>query len=65
MGLKVQLLMTLYVDNTGAIDLAENWSTTGRTKHIDVRFHYLCEMNERGMVDLIAVITQRLKNYRE
>jgi len=52
MGLKVQFPMTLYVDNTGAIDLAENWSTTGRTKHIDVRFHYLREMNERGMVEI-------------
>ena len=52
MGLKVKLPMTLYVDNTGAIDLAENWSTTGRTKHIDVRFHYLREMNERGMVEI-------------
>ena len=42
--------MTLYVDNTGAIDLAEDWSTTGRTKHINVRFHYLREMNEQGMI---------------
>ena len=30
--------------------MAENWSTTGRTKHIDVRFHYLWEMNEQGMI---------------
>ena len=52
MGLKVQLPMTLYVDDTGAIDLAENWSTTGRTKHIDVQFHYLHEMNGQGMVEI-------------
>ena len=52
MGLKVQLPMTLYVDNTGAIDLAENWSTTGMTKHIDVPFHYQREMNERGMMEI-------------
>ena len=44
--------MTFYVDNTGAINLAENWSTSGRTKHIDVRFHYLREMNEQGMVEI-------------
>ena len=32
--------------------MAENWSTTGRTKHIDIRFHYLREMNEQGMVEI-------------
>ena len=52
MGLEVELPMTLYIDNTGAIDLAENWSTTGKTKHIDVRFHYLREMNEQGMIQI-------------
>ena len=52
MELKVQLPMILYVDNTGAIDLDENWSTTGRTKHIDIQFHYLREMSEQGMVEI-------------
>ena len=52
MGLEVELPMTLYIDNTGAIDLAESWSTTGKTKYIDVRFHYLREMNEQGMIQI-------------
>ena len=52
MGVNVQLPMTVYVDNTGAIELARNWSTSGRTKHIDVRFHYLRELVEQGMMEL-------------
>ena len=51
-GVHVVLPMTMYVDNTGAIDLAKNWSTTGKTKHIDVRFHYLRELVDQGMLDL-------------
>jgi len=36
LGLKVKMPMNLEVDNTGAIDLANNWSSSMRTKHIDV-----------------------------
>ena len=32
--------------------MAENWSTTGKTKHIDVRLHYLREMIEQGMIQI-------------
>ena len=35
-GLKVKLLMILEMDNKGAIDLANNWSIGGRTRHVDV-----------------------------
>ena len=48
----MKLPMLLNVDNTGAIDLANNWSTTGKTKHIDVRFHYLRELVDQGMIKL-------------
>ena len=52
MGVNVQLPMTVFVDNTGAIELAQNWSTSGRTKHINVRFHYLHELVEQGTMAL-------------
>jgi hypothetical protein len=29
------------VDNVGAIYLAKNASTTTRTKHIDIRYHFI------------------------
>jgi hypothetical protein len=37
-------LMKIYVDNTGAIHLANNASSGLRTKHIDTRIHYVREL---------------------
>ena len=34
MGLQVELPMILKVDNSGAVDLANNWTAGGRTRHI-------------------------------
>ncbi len=41
MGLKVKFPMTLEMDNKGAVDLANNWSIGGRTRHVDVRQCFL------------------------
>ena len=38
MGLKVQKPMILERDNKGAVDLADNWSAGGRTKHVKLTF---------------------------
>ena len=48
----VELPMVLRVDNTRAMELAKNQSTTGRTKHLDVRFHYVRELVEQGIIKL-------------
>ena len=52
LGLKVKMPMILEVDNTGAIDLANNWSSSTRTKHIDVRHHFLRELVDCGVIKL-------------
>ena len=49
MGLEVQKPMILEVDNKGAVDLANNWSVGGRTRHIDVRQCFLRELKEEGV----------------
>ncbi len=36
MGLKAKLPMALEMDNKGAVNLANNWSIGGRTRHVDV-----------------------------
>ena len=41
MLLTVELPMLLYVDNQGTVDLANNWSVGGRTRHVDVKQNYL------------------------
>ena len=43
MGLKVALPMILEMDNQGAIDIINNWSSTGQTRHIDARLKRLRE----------------------
>ena len=35
--------LTLYIDNTSAICIANNSATTKRSKHMDVRYHYVRE----------------------
>eukprot|EP00957_Ditylum_brightwellii_P117484 8960183-Ditylum_brightwellii.AAC.1 len=35
MQLQVKLPMTLYIDNKGATDFANNWLIGGRTRHVE------------------------------
>ena len=44
MGVTVQTPVTVYVDNIGAIYMADNEVSSGRTKHIDIRHHFIREM---------------------
>ena len=34
----------VFVNNMGAIQLTKNMSTSGRTKHVDKRFHFVEDM---------------------
>ncbi|XP_074361056.1 secreted RxLR effector protein 161-like [Apium graveolens] len=42
--------VTLYIDNMSAIDLAKNPVFNGRSKHIDIRYHFIRECVERDEV---------------
>jgi hypothetical protein len=43
---------TLFVDNVSAINLAKNPIAHGRSKHIEMRFHYLRELVSDGKLRL-------------
>ena len=45
-------------DNQGAIFNASNPITEKRTKHMDIRYHYIREVVERGKVHLLFVKTE-------
>ena len=45
--------MSIYVDNQGGIDLANNPKYHDRTKHIDIRYHFIRDITQKGLVDLI------------
>ena len=50
MGLKVKKPMILEIDNKGAVDLANNWSVAGRTRHVAARIAFLRELKEEGLI---------------
>lgn len=49
---------TIYCDNSSAIKLSRNPVLHGRSKHIDVRFHFLRDLTRDGVVELIHCSTQ-------
>ena len=49
-GLKVKLPMILELDNKGAVDIANNWSVAGRTKHIDTKQYFVRQLKEDGII---------------
>jgi len=55
MGVKLKLPSTLMVDNVGAIYLANNHTTGQRTKHIDIRAHFIRELIVEGKIKVVFV----------
>ena len=54
---RLSLPMTLRMDNTGAIYIANNQTTGPRTKHIDIRRHFVREFVQDGTIKTIFVPT--------
>ena len=44
--------INLYIDNQGTIKLTKNYEFHKRTKHIDVRYHFIREKRENGDLEL-------------
>ena len=53
--------VVIYIDNRSAIDLARNPVFHGRSKHIDVRYHFIRECVEQGKIILKHVSTEQQK----
>ena len=52
-----QETIKVFVDNDGAIKLASNPLSSARTKHIDVRFHFVRELVSSGIIAVEYVPT--------
>lgn len=50
--------VVIYVDNRSAIDLAKNPVFHGRSKHIDIRYHFIRECVEKGEIMIKHVSTE-------
>jgi hypothetical protein len=59
LGFKQAEPTKVYQDNQGCIALSSNPIYHKRTKHIDIRFHYIRERVENGDVVLVHVPTER------
>lgn len=48
----------IHCDNSSAINLSRNPVLHGRSKHIDVRFHFLRDLTKEGIVKLVRCSSQ-------
>jgi hypothetical protein len=56
-GVEVRLPITVRVDNVGAIFLGNNFSVGQRTKHIDIRTHFVREFIEDDILKIVFIRT--------
>ncbi|PNX62422.1 gag-pol polyprotein, partial [Trifolium pratense] len=54
----VQDAMALYCDNLSAINISKNPIQHSRTKHIDIRHHFIRDLVEEGVVKLEHIATE-------
>jgi hypothetical protein len=59
LGFKVQLPMTIFQDNQGSIFLAEGKGNHGRTKHIDIRHHFIRDLVEEKVIQVTYIPSNR------
>ena len=55
--------MVICVDNKAAVDLANGWSSSGGTKHIDVRIAFVRELKEEGKLIIKWIATEENESH--
>ena len=50
--------ISILCDSSSAISVAKNPVLHSRTKHIDVRYHFLRDNYEKGMIDIVKVASE-------
>jgi len=71
LGFKTVRPGIIYEDNMGAIYLSKNDHVSARTKHIDIRHHFLRELQDQGDIEVVKIDTSEnpadisTKNTRE
>ena len=52
--------MVVYCDSSSAIDISKNPVQHSKTKHIEIRYHFIRDFVERKIVSLEYIPTERL-----
>ena len=60
MGLQQEHPTTVHEDNQGTIALSKNPKSHTRTKHIDIKYHYVREVVEKKEIDLVYCPTEKM-----
>ena len=55
MKIVIKYPVTVRVDNIGAIFMASNITTTWHSKHVDIRYKYVNEYVDNGVVKIVFV----------
>ena len=53
-------LQIIFADNQGAIKLSKNPQHHNRTKHIDVKYHFIRESSQSGLIQLTYIPTDEM-----
>ena len=61
MKVKLQLPIKVHVDNKGSIFISQN-PTVKRTKHIDTRYHFICQYIKDGVIEIEFVQKENNKS---
>ena len=51
---------TLYIDNQSALQVAKNPEHHGRMKHLDLRFYWLRDMVDAGLIRVDYIATEAM-----
>ena len=54
-----QETMVVYCDNTSTIDIPKNLVQHSKTKHIDIRYHFIRDLVKIKVVALEYILTER------
>jgi hypothetical protein len=56
----IRKAQTLFADNQGAIKLSKNPQQHKRTKHIDIKYHFIRDCCQKGLVELVYLPTGQM-----
>jgi len=52
-GFEVEIPLVVTVDNVGAIYMTENVTATSKTKHVEIRYHFVREFVQDGFLKIV------------